>query len=125
MPAKDVFHDQCKTALVKDGWTITHDPLYLKWNDRKSFVDLGAEKMLAAERAGRKIAVEIKSFLGPSEMYDLEQALGQFVLYRLAMQRDYADRELFLAIPESTFLSLFSEPDGMDLIEHAVAGHRL
>src|SRR5690242_12580147 len=110
MPAKDVYHDPCKNALIKDGWKITHDPLFLKWNERKSFIDLGAEKVLAAEKAGRKIAVEIKSFLGPSELYDLEQALGQFVLYQLAMLKDHPDRELFLAMPETAFLSLFSEP---------------
>ncbi len=30
MVAKDTFHDNVKTALEKDGWTITHDPLYLR-----------------------------------------------------------------------------------------------
>ena len=119
MPAKDVYHETCKNALIKDGWTVTHDPLFLYWNERKSYVDLGAEKTLAAEKSGRKIAVEIKSFLGPSEMFDLEQALGQFILYRLAMQREHPDRELYLAIPETVYLSLFTEPDGTDLIEVA------
>ena len=27
MSAKDRFHDVVKTALQKDGWRITHDPL--------------------------------------------------------------------------------------------------
>lgn len=26
MPARDIFHDAVKKALIKDGWTITHDP---------------------------------------------------------------------------------------------------
>src|SRR6185295_5793760 len=44
-------------------------------------VDLAAQRLLAAERAGSRIAVEIKSFVGRSDVLDLEQALGQFVLY--------------------------------------------
>jgi hypothetical protein len=30
MPAKDIFHDPFKTALLKDGWKVTHDPFNLK-----------------------------------------------------------------------------------------------
>lgn len=81
MPARDRYHHQVKTALQRDGWTITHDPLKLKWGAKDMYVDLGAEQLLAAEKDTCKIAVEVKSFLGPSEIADLEQALGQFVLY--------------------------------------------
>ncbi|MGB7441674.1 MAG: element excision factor XisH family protein [Coleofasciculaceae cyanobacterium] len=28
--AKDLFHQQVKTALIKDGWTITHDPFIIR-----------------------------------------------------------------------------------------------
>ena len=64
MPAKDLYHDTVCTALIKDGWTITHDPLILKIGGRSVFVDLGTQKLIAAERGSEKIAVEIKSFLG-------------------------------------------------------------
>ena len=76
MPARDHFHDACTAALIKDGWTITNDPYSLRWGGRDLFVDLGAERLVAAERGTERIAVEVKSFLGPSEMADLEQALG-------------------------------------------------
>ena len=82
MPAKDIYHDTVKTALVKDSWTITKDPLRLQWGSRDSYVDLGAEKLFIAERKGRKIAVEVKSFVSRSEINDLQDALGQFVFYR-------------------------------------------
>ncbi len=26
MPAKDIYHNEVKNALIKDGWTITDDP---------------------------------------------------------------------------------------------------
>jgi len=70
-----------KSALIKDGWTITHDPLSLKWGLKDLFVDLGAQRLLAAEKGREKIAVEVKSFVGPSDLDDLEKALGQYVLY--------------------------------------------
>ena len=81
MPAKDIYHDTVKNALIKDGWTITHDPLVLRWGTTDVFIDLGAEQLLAAERHGRKIAVEVKSFVGRSDVDDLEKALGQYILY--------------------------------------------
>jgi hypothetical protein len=49
-------------------WTITHDPLTLAFGVHNLYVDLGAERVIAAERAGEQIAVEIKSFVGPSEL---------------------------------------------------------
>ena len=79
MPAKDIYHDQVKNSLINDGWEITHDPLRIRLARGKNlFVDLGAERLLAAERGIEKIAVEIKSFTRPSDMKDLEEAVGQW-----------------------------------------------
>ena len=117
MPARDIYHNAVKQALIKDGWTITHDPLRLQWGPKDMYVDLGAEQLLAAEKVGRKIAVEIKSFLGPSEIDDLKNALGQFVLYRTIMSRTEPDRELYLAVREAVFIELFEEPIGTLLLD--------
>ncbi|MBE9085446.1 MULTISPECIES: XisH family protein [unclassified Tolypothrix] len=108
MSAKDIFHQAVKRALEKEGWAITHDPLILKFGKDKMSVDLGAEKILAAERGTEKIAVEIKSFLGDSELFDYHAALGQFLNYRLALRLREPERILFLAVPVSTYRSLFS-----------------
>jgi XisH protein len=67
VPARNVYHDTVIRALAADRWTITDDPLTLSYGSNDLFVDLGAEKpTVAAEKAGRKIAVEIQSFLSPS-----------------------------------------------------------
>ncbi|MFB2976985.1 element excision factor XisH family protein [Microseira sp. BLCC-F43] len=47
---------------------------------------MAAEKVFAAEKAGRKIAFEVKSFLNSSAITDFHSALGQFLNYRLALQ---------------------------------------
>ena len=59
MPAKDIFHNAVKHALEKDGWLITDDPIYLDFGGVEIYIDLGAEKIIAAEREGEKIAVEV------------------------------------------------------------------
>lgn len=114
MSAKDAYHDTLRRALVKDGWTITDDPYRLVWAKRDFYVDL-AERVVAAERGGRLIAVEVKSFLGTSPMRDLELALGQYLLYRSIMEEKDPDRALFLAIPEEP-AGVFEEPIGKLLI---------
>lgn len=85
MAAKDLFHDVVKQALLKEQWVVTADPLILKIDKVKLEIDLGAEKVFAAEKSGRKIAVEIKSFLNPSAITDFHSALGQFLNYRLGL----------------------------------------
>lgn len=64
MAAKDRFHDVVKRGLEKDQWIVTDEPLTLEFSeDDEVETDMGAEKLLGAEKGGRKIAVEVKSFL--------------------------------------------------------------
>jgi hypothetical protein len=108
--AKDLFHDAVKQALLKEQWVITADPLKIKIEGVKLEIDLAAERIFAAERAGQKIAVEIKSFINPSTITDFHAALGQFLNYRLALQMRDPERTLYLAVPVDTFESFFQEP---------------
>ncbi|MEL6604264.1 MAG: element excision factor XisH family protein [Cyanobacteria bacterium J06614_10] len=117
MPARDFHHDTVKEALTKDGWTITADPLTLQLGTRSVYVDLGAEKLIAAERGTEKIAVEIKSFSSPSPINDLENAWGQFFMYARALQRREPDRRLYLAVSTATFDTIFVEEAGQLLLE--------
>lgn len=109
MAAKDLFHDAVKQALLKDQWVITADPLTIKIEGVRFEIDLAAEKVFAAEKAGRKIAIEVKSFLSNSALTDFHAALGQFLNYRLALQMTEPDRTLYLAVPFDTFDSFFKE----------------
>ena len=117
MPAKDIYHETVKNALIKDGWTITADPLRLVYGRQDVFVDLGAEKLFAAEKEGRKIAVEIKSFRGRSEVTDLENALGQYILYEDVLMENEPERELFLAVIQNTFEVVFAYSFGKLLLD--------
>jgi len=105
--AKDIFHEAVKLALQKEQWVITDDPLRFKFGNVNFQVDLGAERLLAAERANEKIAVEIKSFLNPSAITDFYSALGQFLSYRLALEATEPDRVLYLAVPVDAYQTFF------------------
>jgi hypothetical protein len=108
MSAKDAFHEVVKTALQKDGWQITHDPYNLQAGTLELYIDLGAEKVVAAEKDGQKIAVEIKSFTGPSKISQFYTALGQFISYRAALQQQENERILYLAVPGNVYDSFFT-----------------
>jgi hypothetical protein len=120
MPARDAFHAHVRHALERDGWTITHDPLRLSVRRRKLYVDLGAERIIAAEKGVRKIAVEIKTFSGPSDVKDLEDAVGQFVLYEHALRRAEPERCLYLAVPDAVWEVVFAASLGEILIDDKV-----
>lgn len=117
MPAKDIYHDTVKRALEKDGWRITAENLQLPWGGTQTYIDIIADEVFIAEKDGRKIAVEVKSFIGKSNLSELEKAVGQFIIYRFAMRREDPDRELFLAVGEKIYNTLFVNPDVIELIE--------
>ena len=110
MPAKDIFHNLVKHALEKERWSITHEQYHLKVDDRDLYIDLAAERILAAEKDGVYIAVEVKSFLNSSPMSEFHLAIGQFVNYRLALHEHDPQRHLFLAVPLDTYEMFFGGP---------------
>ncbi|MBD2337794.1 XisH family protein [Calothrix sp. FACHB-156] len=107
MPAKDIYHDAVKNALIKDGWTIIADPYFLQYEDAELYADLFVEKALLVAQEGRKIVVEIKSFISPSPMKDFENALGQYILYRDILRLANKDYEIYLAIRDTIFDTFF------------------
>ena len=72
---------------------------------------------MSLKRKGRKIAVEVKSFVGKSNLNELEKAVGQFMTYRFAMRREEPERELFIAVGEKIYNKLYLHPDVIELIE--------
>lgn len=108
MAKRDIYHEAVKRALIKDGWIITHDPFRIKIGKKRIEADLAAEQLIRAEKAQRKILVEIKSFIGQSDVKDLEQAVGQYVVYQQFMLAKGIERELFVAIPSQAYERFFA-----------------
>jgi len=120
--AKDIYHDIVKIALQKEGWNITHDHYELKFTQKGLYlsnlkIDLGAEKLLAAELGTQKIAIEIKTLAGASIVNELHSLIGQFVSYQLGLEIQEPDRLLFAAIPENAYTILEPHPFFQLLVE--------
>lgn len=110
MPRRDAIHDIVRNALENDNWTITDDPLTVKVEGGRGVeIDLGAEKLIAAEKGEVKIAVEIKSFF-TALLNTFHQALGQYIGYRDALEENDIDREIYLAIPEEAYRKILAFP---------------
>lgn len=108
MSARDFFHKEVKNALIKDEWSITHDPLFINLGGVDMSIDLGAEKLIGAQKDNQKIAVEIKSFLAQSSaIYEFHTALGQFINYRAALRQEEPERILYLAVPLIAYNNFF------------------
>lgn len=109
MSRRDKLHETVRRAIEKDGWTVTHDPFYVPFGATVAEIDLGAERLIAAERGTDKIAIETKSFVSPSVLSEFHTALGQYLNYRRALKVIEADRTLILAVPRHVFEIFFQQ----------------
>ena len=110
MARKDFYHNNVREALEKENWLITDDPLDLSTDDVELLADLGAERIIAAERGTEKICVEIKSFLAQSPVSEYHKALGQYQNYDLSLLENEIERDLFLAVPIEAWDTFFQRP---------------
>src|SRR5262249_9446227 len=69
-----------------------------------------------AEKSGRKIAVEIQSFLGLSPLRDLAEAVGQYQVDQAVLSVTQPDRQLYLAAPRRIHETLLTEKFGQLIV---------
>jgi len=124
VPARDLIHGQVVAALQKSGWEVTDDPYVVVYCGQQIVIDLAAKngdahesEFIGAERHGQRIAVEIKSFLGKSGVADLEQALGQYVLYNLVLTELDSERIVYVAVSSATYEDVFQKPLGQLVVQ--------
>jgi XisH protein len=118
MPARDLYHDAVKSALIKDNWAILADPYRIQYKDVDLYADLAAERPIAVEREGQKIVVEIKSFVGRSLMTDFHLAVGQYKVYQMLLQKTAPEYDLYLAIDDITYNNFFRR-EGIEFLVRA------
>lgn len=109
---KDFHHDSVLRALKHDGWRIVDEQTPFVSGKRTVYIDIEAER----SRERLLIFVEVKGFQGSSQVAELADALGQYLLYRYVIDDAYGeDVPLFLAIPEEAYHGIFQEPLGAEL----------
>jgi XisH protein len=112
MPRKDIYHDTVVKALKKGGWIIESEQALLIIENRQLWVDL----RVSNAEIQRTILVEVKSFISASQVEDLANAVGKYVMYRAIIEDNELDEELYLAIPQSAYDGIFSEHLGQLLL---------
>ncbi len=117
MAQLDTFHQVVKQALIKDGWQITDEPLYLQYGGVDYAIDFGAEPLIVAEKQHQKVAIEVKSFLVDSLTYEFHKVLGQYVDYRLMLRRLQPERILYVAVPVDVYHGFFQIPFIQEVVE--------
>lgn len=110
MGVKDKYHDEFRAALEKEGWEITDDPLRAELGNIRLFIDLGAERLIAAEKENERIAIEIKTFGKASFMTNLYEAIGKYICYRYIIKVNQMGRKLYLAMPINVHEKFEQEP---------------
>ena len=108
MPADDAIKPAVVSALIKEGWTITHDPLTLDYEEVSVAIDLGGERLLAAERGLEQIAIEVKTLFGASPVREYRDTLGQYELYQMILEDLAPDRRLYIAMSEVSYQRLLN-----------------
>jgi hypothetical protein len=110
MPRKDEIHEAVRNALVKDGWTITDDPFRIVYEDADVYADLRVVKTQAGGLIQEALIIEVKGFAGASPLHNLENALGQYELYRIYLNTFAPEDRLYLAISETIYEEQFTRP---------------
>ena len=113
MPTKDRYHDRLKNALIKDQWLITDEQVKLKIGDRRLWIDLQAKH----HTENRLILVEVKEMVSASQVDDLANSVGQYLMYRVALENKSIPMPLYMAVSTITFRGILSEEIGQLMIE--------
>jgi XisH protein len=115
MSAIDLYHNAVKSALIKDNWAIAADPYLIQCEDIDLSADIADSRLIAAEREGHKIVVDIECFVGRSLMTDFHQAVGRYKLYQMLVEKTAPEYDLYLAIDDITYENFFQR-EGIDFL---------
>ncbi len=112
MPAIDFYERHVINALQKAGWHLDDPPHYLlKVANRKLYIDLEAQRF-DQNAVQSIIVVEVKGFEGGSALRRLEEAVGQYVVYRALLEETENAPTLYLAVPMVAYAGILSEQVG-------------
>jgi hypothetical protein len=98
MPAIDKFQPKVIRAVEKAGWGVSETPYMLQADRRLLFVDLQIMRV-NEDRETQIVILEIKGFDRPSAVRTLEEAVGQYVIYRALLDEIGVLHPLYLAVP--------------------------
>lgn len=113
MPTRDLVHRAFLAALHRAGWRIVREDYVIRIGNKRLWIDVFAVE----ETTGRQRLIEIKTFDNPVAIDSLRDAIGQYILYQVAIRYNKVeDTELYLAIPLKAYDELFNTLIGQVVI---------
>jgi hypothetical protein len=119
MPAKDEQHDRVIRCFAKAGWSVAKEHVSLAVGShpedlRRLYIDLAVRSQQA-----EIILIEIKS-LDRSPVHQFMQLVGQYLVYRTALDYLGDDTPLYVALSDSDYRMMFEHPLGQRLVNQTL-----
>lgn len=115
MPAKDDHHDIVVRCLIKAGWTILKEQEYLSIGTspethHRLYIDIKAQLS-----QGLIVLIEVKS-LDRSPVHQLMELLGQYLVYRAALDYLAINTSLYVAVPQAAYQNIIQHVLGQQIM---------
>ena len=116
MPAKDDHHEIVVRSLTKAGWTIPNEQEYLSIGTspethRRLYMDIKAQS-----NQGLIVLIEVKS-LDRSPVHQLMELLGQYLVYRAALDYLAINMPLYVAVPQTARQNIIQHILGQQIMQ--------
>ncbi|MEQ8674938.1 MAG: element excision factor XisH family protein [Aggregatilineales bacterium] len=115
MPNEDRYHPVVLRCLQKAGWSIIKEQVYIsvgKYDDtnRRLYIDI------KAQRYDDQLAlIEVKG-LERSPVHELMELLGQYLMYRIALDYLSIELPLYIALPENVYKGIIQHVLGQEMM---------
>ena len=119
MPASDLNHTTVIRSLTKAGWSIVKEQYSLAIGEnadnlRRLYIDI-----LAQSQSEQIVLIEVKS-LEVSPVHQFMQLVGQYIVYRSALDHLENDMPLYVAISEVDYETIITHPLGLRVMEQTL-----
>lgn len=115
MPKEDRNHSIVIRCLEKAGWSIVKEHEYIsvgnQSNDnRRLYIDIKAQR-----DDKQLVLVEVKG-LERSPVHELMELLGQYLIYKLALDYLAIEIPLYIAVPQTAYLDIIQHVIGEEMM---------
>ena len=115
MPNIDRHHPIVRRALIKAGWMIVREQFSIAVGTpqeitRRLYIDLQVQSP-----SGRIVLIEVKG-LEQSPVHELMELIGQYLVYRAALNALGDMTHLYVAIPASAYHTIVEHSLGQQVI---------
>lgn len=119
MPKEDRYHPVVLQCLQKAGWSIIKEQEYISigtQNDtnRRLYIDIKARR-----NDEQLILIEVKG-LERSPVHELMEMLGQYLIYRMALDYLAIEIPLYIAISEGAYQDIIQHVLGQEMMNRYV-----